>query len=81
MRIRPRAKPVEIAWVNRSISSLEVRVRDQGRAQSRAHIASAGRNGFVDLRFKQGCGLGLRFLSNIPVDSRLDSPYAPIRTK
>jgi hypothetical protein len=52
--------------------SLQVRVRDQGRAQSRAHIAPAGRNGFLDLRFDQGCGLGLGFFRTLR--SRLDTP-------
>src|SRR5262249_16867677 len=51
--------------VNRSIFRLQVRVRDQRRAQSRVHIVSAGGNGFVDLRFNQGCSFGLGFFRTL----------------
>ena len=82
MRIRPRAKPAEIASVNRSISaSRYVFAISVARKAARAHIASAGRNGVVDLRFKQGCGLGLGFFRIFRWIHCLDSPYAHIRTK
>jgi hypothetical protein len=58
LRIRPLAKPVEIASVNRSISASKYAFAISV-VHKAAHIASAARDGLVELRFKQGCGGGI----------------------
>ena len=74
LRTRPRAKPVEIASVNRSTSdSWQAFATSVARNGARASHAS--RNGFVYLRFEQSSGVGLWLWRALPMDSRLDSRF------
>jgi hypothetical protein len=72
LRTRPRARPVEVASVNRSTSASRQACATSV-VRNGARASHASRNGFFYLRFEQSSGVGLWLWRALPMHSRLDS--------